>query len=85
MQNSSTMLLALFGFAGYSTYAASQTQSGSLQCNGSPSTRLPKLAMKKIELQKQNSSLPDWVTMGGDTCLMIYRTVCRPEGALTRR
>jgi hypothetical protein len=80
MQNSSTMLLAAFGLAGYSTYAASQTKSGSLQCNGSslPSIRLPKLAMKKIELQKRDSSLPDWVTMGGDTCLMIYRAVCRP-------
>ncbi len=34
----------------------SQTQSGSLQCNGSssPSNRRPKLAMKKIELKKQD-------------------------------
>ncbi len=79
MQNSSTILLALFELAG-STYAASHTQSGSLQCNGSSSlsTRLPRLAMKTIELQKQDSSLPDWVAMGGDTCLMIYRSVCRP-------
>ncbi len=80
MQNSSTMLLALFGLAGYSTYSAAQTPSGSVQCNGSssPSTRLPTLAMNKIELQKQDSSLPDWVVMSGDMGLMIYRTVCRP-------
>ncbi len=55
MQNSSTILLGLFELAGYSTYAASQTTSGSLKCNGSssPSIQLPKLAMKTVELQKQ--------------------------------
>jgi hypothetical protein len=75
MQNSTTTLLALFGLAGYSTYNASQTQSGS---NGSlsPSIRLPKLAMKKVELQKQNPSLPDWAVMGGDMGLKFYRAVC---------
>ena len=82
MQNSSTMLLALFGLAGYSTYAAKQTQSSSLQCNGSssPSIRLPRLAMQKVELQKQDPSLPDWVTMGGDT---LENLSCRLSPRMT--
>jgi hypothetical protein len=80
MQNSSTMLLALFGLAGFTTYAASQTQSRSYSCNGmsSPSSQLPKLTMKKIELQKQNPSLPDWVVMSGDMGLKFYRATCCP-------
>ena len=87
MQTSSTMLLALFGLAGFTTYAASQTQSRSPACNGSssPSIRLPKLAMKKIELQKQDPSLPDWVAMSGDMGLKFYRAVCCPEAGRARR
>ena len=86
MQNSSTTLLALFGLAGFTTYAVSQTRSGSLQCNGSssPSIRLPKLAVKKIELQKQDPSLPDWVVMAGDMGLKFYRAVCCPEAGRAR-
>lgn len=80
MQNSSTTLLALFGLAGFTTYSTSQTRSGSLNSNGSSlSIRLPKLAMKKIELPKQDPSLPDWVLLSGDMGLKFYRTVCRPE------
>jgi len=86
MQNSSTMLLALVGLAGYTTYAASHTQDHFYPLNGSlsQSIRLPKLAMKKVELQKQNPSLPDWVVMGGDTALMIYRAVCCPKAGGAR-
>ncbi len=73
MQNSSTMLLALFGLAGFTTYTASRTHSGS------QSIRLPKLAMTKFELKKQDPSLPDWVLMTGDMGLKFYRAVCRPE------
>ncbi len=74
MQNSSTMLLALFGLTGFTTYTASQTRKGS----SSPSIRLPKLAMKEIELQKQDPSLPDWVVFSGDMGLKFYRAVCCP-------
>ncbi len=74
MQNSSTMLLALFGLTGFTTYTASQTHKGS----SSSSIRLPKLAMKKIELQKQDPSLPDWVVLSGDMGLKFYRAVCCP-------
>ena len=38
-----------------------------------------KASATEIEPPKPKSSLPDWVMMGGDTCLMIYRAVCRPE------
>ena len=79
MQTSSTMLLALFGLAGYSTYTSAHTQSRFYPFIGPSSIRLPKLAMKKIELQKQDPSLPDWVVMGGDMGLAIYRAVCCPE------
>ena len=44
----------------------------------SPSIQLPKLAMKKIELPKQDPSLPDWVLMSGDMGLKFYRAVCCP-------
>ena len=74
MQTSSTMLMALFGFAGFTTYAAS-TKSDSLH---STAAQLPKPAMEKSEPQKQ-SSLPDWVVMSGDMGLMFYRAVCSPR------
>ncbi len=84
MQNSSTTLLALFGFAGFTTYAASHTQSRFYPLNGSsPSIRLPNLAMKKIELQKQDPSLPDWAVMSGEMGLKFYRAVCCPDARHT--
>ncbi len=81
MQNSATMLLSLFGLAGFSANAAAQTQSRSHSSNGSsaPSIRLLKLEMKKFELPKQDPSLPDWVVMYGDMGLKFYRAACRPE------
>ncbi len=86
MQTSSTMLLALFGLVGYSTYTTVKTQDRFYPLNGSSpsSIRLPKLAMKKIELQKQDPSLPDWVVMGGDIGLKFYRAVCCPDAGRAR-
>ena len=76
MQTSSTMLMTLFGFAGFTTYAASQAKSSSAHL---PAAQLPKPAMEKSEPQKPHSSLPDWVVMSGDMGLMFYRAVCSPR------
>jgi hypothetical protein len=77
MQNSATLLLSLFGFA---PNAALQTHAGSYSTNGPsfPSIRLPNLEMKKIELEKQDPSLPDWVVMTGDLGLKFWRAACCP-------
>ena len=74
MQTSSTMLMALFGFAGFTTYAASRTKSGPLHV---PPAQLPKPVVKNVE--PQHSSLPDWVVMSGDMGFMFYRAVCCPR------
>ncbi len=77
MQNSSTMLLALVRTRRiHDLYHLEDAQQQRIV---SPSIRLPKLAMKKIELQKQDASLPDWAVMGGDIGVKIYRTVCCPS------
>ena len=86
MQNSSTTLLALLELAGFTTYAASHSQDRFYPLNGSsPSIRLPMLAVKKVELQKQDASLPDWVAMSGDMGLKFYRAVCCPEAGRARQ
>ncbi len=96
MQNSTMNLLALFGLSGPSTYTAVKMQSPSTPLNGlaspamqmqsrsngvsSPSIWMPQLAFKKIELPKQDPSLPDWAVLYGDMGLKFYRAVCCPEG-----
>ena len=81
MQNSLTTLQALFGRALSWIKTALQAEIRFPQCSASSSASTPpqKPAPKEIELPKPESSLPDWVKMGGDTSLMIYRAVCRPE------
>jgi hypothetical protein len=75
------MLLSLFGLAGFPAHGAVRTHSRSHSFNGSSmqSIRFPKVEMKKVELKKQDQSLPDWVLMYGDLGLKFYRAACRPS------
>ena len=81
MQNSLTTSQALFGRALSWINTALQAEIRFPQCSVLlwESTPPQKQAPMEIEPPKPESSLPDWVKMGGDTCLMIYRAVCRPE------